>query len=153
MRLDRHEGCQHLPTRLVTDHPVLCSRNPDLRIGRPPRDGFARIDVATEPPSVLGVGQVPTIDQRASPDGVQVGFVAELANLHVVTTAVFGIASVKRLMDVAHDMHDEFEGKRLLFARRIRIAHGLRKPRERAQSVAFFGCANVGVGLTFGHVT
>ena len=82
---------------------------------------------------------------------MQVRLVAEPADLHIVAAAVVAITSMKRLMDVAHDVHDELESECLLLARRVRIAHGLREPRQRTQSIAFFGRADLGIGLAFGH--
>jgi len=65
---------------------------------------------------------------------MQVRLVAEPADLHIVAAAVVAITSMKRLMDVAHDVQDVLESERLLLARCIRIAHGMREPRQRAHS-------------------
>lgn len=39
-------------------------------------------------------------------------------------------------MDVTHDVDDEIESERLFLARCVRIAHGLRDPRQRTQRTA-----------------
>jgi len=70
------------------------------------------------------------------PPGVTLHTKARRGFSSAVVAAVLAFANMERLMDVTHGVDDELESERLFLARCVRIAHGLRDPRQRTQRTA-----------------
>ena len=110
--------------------------HPVARIDVPPGDHVSVGDVSLELGGELGERQLLVVDQLRVPNCVEVGWLPEPGDLHVVAAFVAAFADVERLMKVADKMHHKAERELLVIPASVRILKRLAEAVERFERIA-----------------